>query len=68
MKTLSPKQQASVTEFLKDHNAKQSAIRAGYTVKSAEVIGCRLLSKVKVSKAIQEATAVTRTGGRRHPL
>jgi phage terminase small subunit len=42
-----------VNEYLIDLNAKQAAIRAGYSAKTAEQQGSRLLSNVKVSAAIQ---------------
>jgi phage terminase small subunit len=42
-------------EYLKDLNAKQSAIRAGYASGSAEVAGSRLLRIDKVAAAIQKA-------------
>ena len=51
---LSPKQALFVREYLVDLNATQAAIRAGYTVKSAEVTGCKLLSIAKVKLAVQE--------------
>lgn len=54
---LTPKQARFVKEYLVDLNAKQAAIRAGYTVKTAESQGSRLLAYAKVSKAVQEAQA-----------
>ena len=50
---LNPKQQRFVEEYLIDLNAKQAAIRAGYSAKSAEVQGSVLLSNPKVKHAIQ---------------
>lgn len=40
-------------EYLIDLNAKQAAIRAGYSPRSAEVTGHRLLRNAKVAQAIQ---------------
>lgn len=51
---LSPKQKIFVSEYLVDLNAKQAAIRAGYSEKTAEVQGSRLLGYVKVAAAIRE--------------
>lgn len=54
---LNPKQARFVTEYLKDLNATQAAIRAGYSAKTANQIGSRLLANVQVAKAIEEAQA-----------
>ena len=54
---LTPKQARFVEEYLVDLNAKQAAIRAGYSAKTAEVQGCRLLRNVQVAAAIQRAQA-----------
>ncbi|MCE3202483.1 terminase small subunit [Paenibacillus sonchi] len=51
---LTPKQKLFVKEYLVDLNAKQAAIRAGYSVKTAEQQASRLLSNVKVQEAIQK--------------
>ena len=50
---LNAKQRRFVDEYLIDLNAKQAAIRAGYSEKTAEQQGCRLLSHVKVQAEIQ---------------
>lgn len=50
---MTPKQQRFVQEYLIDLNATQAAIRAGYSQKTAEVQGCRLLRNAKVAEAIQ---------------
>lgn len=42
---LNPKQLKFIDEYLIDLNAKQAAIRAGYSVSTAEAQGSRLLSK-----------------------
>ncbi|MBS7531838.1 terminase small subunit [Hazenella sp. IB182353] len=55
MAKLTPKQQAFVKEYLIDLNATQAAIRAGYSKKTAEATGSRLLRNVKVQTAIQKA-------------
>lgn len=54
---LTPKQQLFVAEYLKDLNATASYKRAGYKGKgnAAESAASRLLSDVKVKRAIQEA-------------
>lgn len=52
---LTPKQQRFVLEYLKDANAKQAAIRAGYAKGSAEVQGCRLLRNDQVRAALAKA-------------
>jgi phage terminase small subunit len=54
---LGPKQARFVEEYLKDLNATQAAIRAGYSPKTAETQGSRLFRNVQVSKAISEALA-----------
>jgi phage terminase small subunit len=50
--TLTPRQQRFVEEYLVDLNAKQAAIRAGYSPKTAEHQGARLLSYAKVAAAV----------------
>ena len=55
MANLTPKQQRFVEEYLIDLNATQSAIRAGYSKKTAQEIGSENLSKPMVAKAIAEA-------------
>lgn len=51
-KGLSAKRSRFVDEYLIDLNAKQAAIRAGYSVRRAEVTGCELLANRKVSEAV----------------
>lgn len=51
---LTPKQARFVDEYLKDLNATQASIRAGYSAKTAEQQGPRLLGNVGVSAAIAE--------------
>ena len=50
--SLSPKQAAFVREYLKDFNATRAAIAAGYSEKTADQQGSRLLKNVKVKAAI----------------
>lgn len=54
---MTPKQQRFVEEYLIDLNATQAAIRAGYSAKTAQEQGSRLLSNVMVSEAIAAAKA-----------
>jgi phage terminase small subunit len=50
---LTPRQQRFVQEYLIDLNATQAAIRAGYSRKSADKIGCQLLGKTRVYAEIE---------------
>lgn len=52
---LTPKQQMFVKEYLIDLNATQSAIRAGYTARSAEVTAWKMLRNAKIADAVQVA-------------
>ena len=58
-KLLTPRQQAFVNEYMVDLNATQAAIRAGYSVKTAEAQATRLLRNVDVRNAIQERQPLT---------
>ena len=49
---MTPKQERFVAEYLKDLNATQAAIRAGYAKKNADVTGPRLLGNVGIAEAI----------------
>jgi phage terminase small subunit len=49
---LNARQQLFVAEYLKDLNATQAAIRAGYSEKTARQIGARLLTNVVIAEAI----------------
>lgn len=51
---LTPKQQLFVKEYLVDLNASAAAIRAGYSAKTAQWIGPRLVTKSHVAAAIAE--------------
>lgn len=57
MAKLRDKQQRFVDEYLIDLNATQAAIRAGYSVKTANEQGSRLLANVSVQTAIAEKMA-----------
>lgn len=52
---ITPKQQRFVEEYLKDLNAKQACIRAGYSAKTAAQQGPRLLTFAGVAAAISAA-------------
>jgi phage terminase small subunit len=54
---LNIKQQLFVKHYLMSFNAKQAAIAAGYSEKTAEQQGARLLSNVKVEKLINDEMA-----------
>lgn len=49
---LTEKQKRFVAEYLVDLNATQAAIRAGYSEKTANEQGCRLLANVSVAAAV----------------
>ena len=53
--SLTPKQTRFVEEYLIDVNAKQAAIRAGYSPKTAKQQGQRLLTNVDVQAAVTKA-------------
>ena len=55
MNKLTPKQQRFVNEYLVDLNATQAAIRSGYSPKTANEQGARLVANVSVKAAIQAA-------------
>jgi phage terminase small subunit len=52
---LAPKQARFVEEYIVDLNAKQAAIRAGYSPRTAEVQASRLLRYAQVQEALQAA-------------
>ncbi|MGH1414848.1 MAG: terminase small subunit [Pelagimonas sp.] len=56
-KKLTEKQECFVEQYLIDLNATQAAIRAGYSERTAEQQGSRLLGNVKVAKEIAKAKA-----------
>jgi len=51
---LTEKQNQFILEYMKDLNATQAAIRAGYSKKTAKVIGYENLTKPYISERIQE--------------
>lgn len=53
MRTLTPKQQRFVDEYLIDLNATQAAIRAGYSARTAGKIGPQLLGKTGIRAALR---------------
>lgn len=57
MAKLTEKQQRFVDEYLIDLNATQAAIRAGYSVKTANKQGWQLLEKSRIVEAISEKMA-----------
>ncbi|AIS74051.1 terminase [Leuconostoc phage LLC-1] len=54
---LTPKQKKFADEYIKTGNATQSAIEAGYSKKTAQVIGAENLSKPMVKAYIEERMA-----------
>lgn len=57
---LSPKQGRFVTEYLKDQNGTQAAIRAGYSARTANEQAARLLAQVSVRTQVDERLAAIR--------
>lgn len=55
--SLTNKQQAFISEYLKDFNATQAAIRAGYSEKTAYAIGHENLKKPDIAAEIQARIA-----------
>jgi len=53
MKKLTPKQEVFCAEYMKDLNATQAAIRAGYSENSAQQMGSENLLKPVISNKIQ---------------
>jgi phage terminase small subunit len=51
---MNAKQRAFTVEYMKDKNATQAAIRAGYSEKTAYSIGVQLLKKLEITQAIAE--------------
>ena len=54
---LSAKQEAFCQEYIKDFNATQAAIRAGYSPKTADRMASRLLSKVEIQEFVSQLQA-----------
>ena len=55
--SLTPKQERFVAEYLIDLNATQAAVRAGYSEKTAQMIGSENLAKPMVAAAVAAAVA-----------
>lgn len=51
---LTEKQKLFVDEYLKDLNATQAAIRAGYNKKNARIIACQNLTKLNIQEYLTE--------------
>ena len=51
---MNARQQRFGEEYLVDANARQAAVRAGYSARSAEVNGPRLLRNAQVATAVEE--------------
>lgn len=56
MSTLKGKQARFVEEYIKDLNATQAAIRAGYSAKTARHMGAENLTKPNIAQAIEDAS------------
>lgn len=54
-RSVTPKQELFIKEYLVDLNATQAAIRCGYSEKTAYSQGQRLLKDVEIGKAVQKA-------------
>jgi len=54
---LNEKQKRFCDEYVIDYNATQSAIRAGYSEKTARTIASNLLTKIDIQKYIAELTS-----------
>lgn len=52
---MTPKQEAFIREYMIDLNATQAAIRAGYSEKTAKVIGAENLTKPAIRARIDES-------------
>lgn len=57
MAELNPKQRLFVAEYLKDKNATQAAVRAGYSAKTANEQGSRLLANASIRQAVDSHLA-----------
>lgn len=56
-RSLNARQQRFVEEYLLDLNATQAAVRAGYSKKTAHVIGHENLTKPEIAAAVEAAKA-----------
>lgn len=57
MAALTPRQERFVEEYLRDLNATQAAIRSGYSARTANEQGARLLANASVAEAVARAKA-----------
>jgi len=57
MAGLTPRQERFVEEYLRDLNATQAAIRSGYSTRTANEQGARLLANASVAEAVARAKA-----------
>jgi phage terminase small subunit len=57
-KVLRPKEKLFISEYLKDFNATQAAIIAGYSKKTAKVIGYEILTKPYIQATIKKEVDV----------
>ncbi|HDZ14697.1 hypothetical protein LCGC14_1009600 [marine sediment metagenome] len=55
---LTAKQERFIEEYMIDLNATQAAIKAGYSINSAKVIGCQNLTKLNVGAEIARRMAI----------
>jgi phage terminase small subunit len=55
IETLTAKRRTFINEYLIDHNATQAAVRAGYSARTANREGTRLLSNAVIAAAINSA-------------
>lgn len=56
--SLTAKQEMFCQEYLKDLNATQAAIRAGYSEKAAKEQGSRLLTKANIQERVSELKSI----------
>jgi phage terminase small subunit len=52
---MTPRQQCFIDEYLLDLNATKAAVRAGYSTRTANEQGARLLANASVAKEIEAA-------------
>jgi len=55
LKALSPRARRFISEYLKDLNGTQAAIRAGYAPSGARALASKMLSNVVVARAVRDA-------------
>lgn len=52
---LNPQQRRFVEEYIKDPSARRAALKAGYSINSADSIGCHLLKRPAIKQLIEDA-------------